>query len=183
MKISRVPSHEELRGAVPEVKDLLDTNLCKWKVPLTHGDPSSVQMLPQSQYKRHHTFSEENGSILLINSNCEKILICVCINCGSLCHVSCPSLQIFQDSHMFICLLNFPFRLKIETSHPGIKKRREKEYRKGCPKTEHKKLTEDVFWFNNTYLSPLCLFFLLLNSDYQVVPAGSLKSLIFLYYR
>ena len=38
--------------------------------------------------KHHHIFFEENCSLLLIDSNCEKILICVCMNCGSLSHES-----------------------------------------------------------------------------------------------
>lgn len=96
---SLVSHPEKSRGCISEVEGLLDTTLCRWKFPLTHGDPSSVRMLPPSQYKLHHIFFEENCSVLLIHSNCEKILICVCINCGSLSHVSCPSLQVFQDSH------------------------------------------------------------------------------------
>lgn len=81
------------------------------------------------------------------------------------------------------CLLNFPFRLKIETNLLGIKKRGEKKYHKGCTKIEDKKFIENIFLFHNIHHFPLYLFFVLLNSDYKVVPGRLIKILNFLYYR
>ena len=47
-----------------------------------------------------------------------------------------------------------------------------------CTKIEDEEFIEDIFLFTNIHHFPLCLFFLLLNSDYQVAPpVGSLKSL------
>lgn len=50
-------------------------------------------------------------------------------------------------------------------------------------KIEDEEFIEDIFLIGNIHQFPLCLFFLLLNSDYQVAPSRLVKILNFLYYR
>ena len=128
MKISCVPSHKELRGLVPEVKGHLNANLSKWKFPLTDGGPSSVQTLP-GMWNSILYFLRKTAPYYwsaLIMTKFWSIFVWGVVAC---CPLVPPAHQSSSDTSRWPschCLLNFSFRLKIETNLLGIKKREKK---------------------------------------------------------
>ena len=113
-------------GAVSGVKHLLDATLRKWKFPRHMVTPAPFRCF-HSHNRSSIVYFLRKTTLYYWSTLIVRKFWSVFVSTVAPCLMShVPLFKYFKTAIMFLCLLNFSFRLKIETSHLGIKKRRER---------------------------------------------------------
>ena len=113
-------------GAVSGGKRLLGATLRKWKSPRHMVTPAPFQCF-HSHNRSSIVYFLRKTALYYWSTLTVRKFWSVFVSTVAPCLMShVPLFKYFKTAIMFLCLLNFSFRLKIETSHLGIKKRRER---------------------------------------------------------